>query len=223
MSKRKDRHRVEQLLASVVEIAADEEVTIPDEVLRASPDLARVLVQEGKRELVRMKKFRFVLLHEWIVQHISPCRIADIGGGKGLLAYLLNQSGWQATVIDPLPQALPTKYKDLATGQQIQIDPSAAVPRLDRAFTPELARDFDLLIALHAHGCNLLLIDAAASYKRQVILLPCCIIAEPLIPAAGVHWLQCVADYAKSRDFIIEPFRLNFKGQNIGLHLIPAG
>jgi hypothetical protein len=96
------------------------------------------------------------------------------------------------------------------------------VPRLDHVFTPEMARDFDLLIALHAHGCNIMLIDAAAAYRRQVILLPCCIIAEPLTPVAGVHWLQCVADYAKSRGFAVEPFRLNFKGQNIGLYLTPA-
>ena len=222
MSKRKDRRETEQLYASVVEIAMDEDAAIPDEVLRASKDLAQVLVPGDKRELPRMKKFRFQLLHEWIVQHIQPCRAADIGGGKGLLAYLLNRSGWQTTVIDPVHQALPVKYKDLVTDKQIRIDPSAAVPRLDRIFVPDMARDYDLLIALHAHGCNILIIDAAAEYHRRVILLPCCIIDEPLIPAAGIHWLQCVTDYAKSRGFSVQPFRLNFKGQNIGLYLTPA-
>lgn len=223
MSKRKDRQGAEQLFARVVGMATDEDATISDEVLRASADLARVLIPEGKRELVRMKKFRFQLLHAWIVARMAPCRVADIGGGKGLLAYLLGQSGWQGTVIDPVQQGLPTKYKDLATDRQIHIDPSATVPRLDNMFAAEMARDFDLLLALHAHGCNIMLIDAAATYHRQVIVLPCCIIDEPLIPAAGVHWLQCVADYAKSRGFTVEPFRLNFKGQNIGLYLTPAG
>lgn len=219
MGKRKDKKAAEQLFASVMRIAADEDVTITDEALRASPDLERVLEPNGKRELTRMKKFRFQLLHEWIVEHIAPCRVADIGGGKGLLAHLLCRSGWQATVIDPVHQALPTKYKDLATEGQVRIDPSATVPRLDRPFAPEMAANFDLLIALHAHGCNIMIIDAAAAHHHQVILLPCCIIDEPLTCAAGVHWLQCVADYAKSRGFTVEPFRLNFKGQNIGLHL----
>jgi len=222
MAKRKDRQGAEQLFTRVVEVVADDGATISDEALRASADLARVLPPEGKRELPLMKKFRFQLLHEWIVRHLAPCRVADIGGGKGLMAYLLNRSGWQATVIDPVKQALPTKYKDLATGKQVHIDPTATVPRLDRAFTPEMARDFDLLIALHAHGCNIMLIDTAAACRRRVILLPCCIIDEPLIPAAGVHWLQCVADYANSRGFAVEPFRLNFKGQNIGLYLTPV-
>jgi hypothetical protein len=222
MSKRKDRKNVEDLFARVAEIAMDEDATISDEALRASADLVGVLGPEGKRELVRMKKFRFQLLHEWMVQHVAPCRVADIGGGKGLMAYLLTLSGWQATVIDPVHQPLPTKYKDLATNRQVRIDPSATVPRLDQPFAPEMARDFDLLIAMHAHGCNIMLIDAAAEYGRQVILLPCCIIDEPLVPPAGVHWLQCVADYAKGRGFSVEPFRLNFKGQNIGLYLTPA-
>ncbi len=222
MSKRKDRQAAEQLFARVVGIAAGEEAAIPDEALRASADLAPMLAPEDRRELTRMKKFRFQLLHQWIVQHIAPCRVADIGGGKGLMAYLLGQSGWQARVIDPVHQALPTKYKDLATDRQVHIDPSATVARLDRVFAPEMARDFDLLIALHAHGCTIMMIDAAAAYRCQVILLPCCIIDEPLIPPAGVHWLQCVADYAKSRGFTVAPFRLNFSGQNIGLYLTPA-
>lgn len=221
MSKRKDRLRTEQLLERVKGIAAGEDAIIPDEELRASADLARVIVPDGQRELVRMKKFRFVLLHEWIAQHIAPCRVADIGGGKGLLAYLLEQSGWRSCVIDPIYQDLPTKYKKLATGQQVHIDPAATVTRSDRAFEAEMARDFDLLIALHAHGCNIMVIDAAAQYRKQVILLPCCIIDEPLIPPVGIHWLQCVADYAKKQGFSVDPFRLNFKGQNIGLHLVP--
>jgi hypothetical protein len=223
MSKRKEKLAAEERFARVMVMAADEDATIADEALRASADLARVILPAGKRELTRMKKFRFQLLHAWIAAQLAPCRVADIGGGKGLLAYLLGQSGWQATVIDPLHQALPSKYKNMATDRQMHIDPSASVPHLDRIFAPGMARDFDLLIALHAHGCNIMMIDAAATYRRQVIVLPCCIIDEPLLPAAGVHWLQCVADYAKSRGFTVEPFRLNFKGQNIGLYLTPAG
>ena len=222
MSKRKDRLEARQLFTRVLDSTAGEDAAISAEALRASADLARVLESAETHELPRMKKFRFQLLHAWIVQHHAPCRVADIGGGKGLLAYLLTGSGSPATVIDPVHQALPTKYKDLLTDRQVHIAPSATVPHLDRCFDPEMARDFDLLITLHAHGCNLMLIDAAATYHRQVILLPCCIIDEPLIPAPGVHWLQCVADYAKSRGFTVEPFRLNFKGQNIGLYLTPV-
>ena len=58
----------------------------------------------GTTELRKMKKFRFQLLHRWLVGHCEPCRVGDVAGGKGLLTYLLQNSGWQAVVIDPLDQ-----------------------------------------------------------------------------------------------------------------------
>lgn len=223
MSKRKERHSRQALFERVAQIAAGSghgDAPIPDAVLASSKDLARLLtpLPGAQRELPKMKKFRFQLLSAWIRETLPPCRVADIGGGKGLLAYLLNQAGWQATVIDPVRQALPEKYKDLRADRQVRIAATETVPRLDLPFAPEMARDFDLLVAMHAHGCNLALIDAAAQHRRSVVLLPCCVIGEPLHPPAGTHWLPCVADYATRKGLVLEPFRLNFKGQNIGLY-----
>ena len=48
MGKRKDSKASARLFASVVKIAADEDETISDEVLRASPDLGKVLETGGK-------------------------------------------------------------------------------------------------------------------------------------------------------------------------------
>jgi hypothetical protein len=170
-----------------------------------------------------MKKFRFQLLHQWLIAKHAPCRVADVGGGKGLLAYLLQESGWRATVIDPISQPLPPKYKDLTLDRQVKVPPTASVPHDDRPFAPEMAANFDLLVAMHAHGCNMLLLEACATYHRPVLLLPCCIIHEPILPPQGVHWLQCVVDEALRRGLTVEPFRLNFKGQNIGLYVRGGG
>jgi hypothetical protein len=237
MSKRKQRNQDRQLYESVLAISAGSSISlesddrddvssghesgpISDDILLQSKDLSRVLatVTQGKRELTKMKKFRFQLLHQWMQEQIEPCRVADIGGGKGLLSHLLNQSGWQSTVVDPVWQGLPTKYKDLQSNRQVQVSATETVNRRTSCFESEMAQDYDLLVAMHAHGCNIQLIDAAAHYGRGFLVLPCCIINEPLYPSPGMHWLQCVADYAKSRGFLIEPFRLNFKGQNIGLY-----
>jgi SAM-dependent methyltransferase len=240
MSKKKDRRRQAALYAEIRRLAgsraADEAETGEDgngqntnshpaaplsaAELAAWPQLAG-LAEATPRPLLR--KFRFQLLHRWIVTNLSPGRVADVGGGKGLLAYLLQRSGWQATVIDPQPQALPLHYKDLASGRRVRIPSAAAVARLAQPFTAPMAQEFDLLVALHAHGCNLLLLEAAATYRRQVILLPCCLIDEPLIPPPGVPWIQAVADYARRLGLQITPFRLNFKGQNIGLYTRPPG
>lgn len=240
MSKRKDRRNSALLFDRLAQSASPERTDEPEdseeteagednppghsdapvseETLAASRELACLVTPPGaKRVLPKMKKFRFQLLHAWLTAQFAPCRVADVGGGKGLIGYLLQQSGWEATVVDPISQPLPAKYKDLVTGRQVRIAETERVPRRDTEFTTEMASDFDLLVAMHAHGCNILLLDAAARYRRPVVLLPCCIIHEPVVPAPGVHWLQCVVDEATSRGLTVEPFRLNFKGQNIGL------
>jgi hypothetical protein len=166
----------------------------------------------------RMKKFRFQLFHEWLVAEIAPCRVADIGGGKGLLTYLLRKSHWQATVIDPVHQELPTKYKDIHTKKRILIPVSDKVPRINRVFNPAIAGRFDLLLGLHAHGCNIQIIDASAANDIGFVLMPCCVIDEPLYPVHGITWVQSLTDYAIRQGFQVRPFQLAFSGQSIGIY-----
>jgi hypothetical protein len=145
MSRRKTRERNQQVYSQLVEMrqAAAPDVDDDDEI--DSP-------QHGSN---KMKKFRFQLLHEWLISETKPCRIADIGGGKGLLTHLLRNSGWDAVVIDPEYQELPRKYKDFHTQKRIRIPVDLKIPRISRKFEPFMAGQFDLLIGLHAHGCNI--------------------------------------------------------------------
>ena len=190
----------------------------------APPSLADLGLEEpesGRKsgeELTKLKRFRFQLLHKWLTAHFDPCRVADIGGGKGLLTYLLRQSGWDATVIDPHRQSLPTRFKDLETGQRFRIDREESVPRLNRSFEPSMATEFDLLVGMHAHGCNLTVIEAARAGGCDIVLIPCCVIDEPATPPRNVHWLPWLANQAEGAGFLTEFFRLNFKGQSIGFH-----
>lgn len=188
------------------------------------PSLAELGLEEpamGRRsgdQLPKLKRFRFQLFHRWLTAKFEPCRVADIGGGKGLLTYLLRQSGWEGTVIDPHSQDLPSKYKDLDSGQRVRIAAGESVPRLDRPFEPAMAADFDLLVGMHAHGCNLLIIESAKVCNKGFVLMPCCVIDEPATPPPDVHWLPWLAGQAEQAGFRIEYFKLNFKGQAIGIH-----
>lgn len=170
--------------------------------------------------LPRLKRFRFQLLHQWLVCNVAPCKVADIGGGKGLLSYLLICSGWQATVIDPGAQRLPEKYKDILTNTRVNIPLNETVPYIMSEFIPRLAQGYDLLIGLHAHGCNVKIIDAATEYGCGFVIFPCCIINEPFVPPPGIHWLESLAEYAIRKGHTVKPFRINFKGQNIGLYAL---
>jgi len=221
MGKRQSKSRADAIYAKLEKIAAlppghaDEEVTGLDRL--ANQPIQQVA---DTSKFPRMKKFRFQLLHRWLVETFEPCRAADIGGGKGLLSYLLIQSGWQATVIDPVSQPLPEKYKDIITGERVRIPPLTRLPAINAEFEETMAEDFDLLIGLHAHGCNVKIIDAAARYGCGFIIFPCCVIAEPFYPPLGVHWLESLAGYALRQGHWIRPIRLNFKGQNIGLMVV---
>jgi hypothetical protein len=214
--KRKDRLRADNLYWSL------EAISSPQDGDENTESLVAVQGQEVERiadssRLPRLKRFRFQLLHQWLVHNFKPCRAADIGGGKGLLSYLLILSGWQATVIDPHFQPLPEKYKDIVTHTRLKIDPQFRIPCISAPFDTQHARGFDLLIGMHAHGCNAKIIDAAAEVGCGFVLFPCCVIDEPFVPPPGVHWLASLADYAVQQGHDVKPFRLNFKGQNIGI------
>ena len=216
MTKRKHRREKAQLFQALIQQANP---TTNSHMPLSHGDVA---VRPAGGELTKMKKFRFQLMHDWIVARLPEGRVADVGGGKGLLAYLLQKSGWAATVIDPVDQPLPPKYKDLRLNRRVKLSPTETVPRITREFAPEMADSYDLLVSMHAHGCNIQLIDVAAATGKPVILLPCCIIDEPLLPAPGQHWIACVVDYALNKNLSVEPFQLNFRGQNIGLYIHSA-
>ena len=218
MSKKHDQEYGAALFESLQQIAAGNRQYPPTPPVPVPHPLS--LYPPRPRELRKMKKFRFQLLHRWLVERFEPCRAADIGGGKGLLAYLLQESGWETAVIDPTPQSLPDKFKNITTGQRIRTPANARVRHINREFDGTMAHEFDLLIGMHAHGCNAQIITAAAELGCGFILFPCCVIDEPFYPPIGTTWLESVADYAVRQGHHIYPFRLNFKGQNVGLAAI---
>lgn len=164
-----------------------------------------------------MKKFRFQLLSDWIADHFMPGRVADVGGGKGMLAYLLARQGFDAVVIDPMEQPLPDKFKDLRTGARVRIGSSVAVPRISEPFTEELGAGFDMLVALHSHGSNIAVIDVCARHPVVGVILPCCVIDEPQVPPVGENWFTWLVEFARRRGLSVELFALNFSGQNVGM------
>jgi hypothetical protein len=155
-------------------------------------------------DLPKMKKFRFQLLAGWIADTFPPCTVADVGGGKGLLAHHLGLAGFRAEVVDPVDQPLPPRYRDLTTGRR-------RVP-----FGPALGRRYDLLVALHAHGCNLAVLDTVAEAGNSCVVLPCCVVNEPAAPGPGQNWFMWLADQASGRGLAPEFFALNFRGQHVG-------
>ncbi|TDJ40425.1 MAG: methyltransferase domain-containing protein [Gammaproteobacteria bacterium] len=170
----------------------------------------------GER-LLKPKRFRFQLLSDFIATTFdTSMRVLDVGGGKGLLTYLLRQQGYAACVVEPEFQILPGKYKDLRTNRRVKIPKDETVPRISANFAVQHAKDFDLLIGLHAHGSNLKMLEAAARYGKPCVLMPCCVIGEPTTPTPGESWFKWLVMKAEEAGLGVEYFYLNFKGQNVG-------
>lgn len=171
-------------------------------------------VMKSKRRL--NNKFRFQLLQQWLTTRYKPAKVLDVGGGKGLLTYLLNKNGWKATVVDPAVTDYLTKYKDIETDKRVLLADNEieSFPRIVGIFKEEMAKNFDLLIGLHAHGSNLQIINAVKKYDKDFLLLPCCVIDEPLVKKPNIDWLESLIEYAKGKGFDAKRDILNFKGQN---------
>lgn len=162
-------------------------------------------------------QFRFQLIAKWLTETYPPRKALDVGGGKGLLAFLLNQNGWEARVVDPVDQKLNWKFKDLNTGKRVKIE-DESVPRITQGFTKDLAAEADLLIGLHAHGSNMAIIEACAEMKKDFVLFPCCVVDEPIEKRANVNWMDSLEEYAKSLGHDVKRVKLNFVGQDVGLY-----
>lgn len=165
----------------------------------------------------RPKKFRSQIVAQWLIDTFEPCKVADVGGGKGLLCYLLQQNGWDATVIDPEYQDLPAKYTSLDK-KRIKIPVSSSVPHITEPFTEEMTTDFDLLIGLHVHGSCMKIIKSCAEQKKDFILLPCCVIDEPIEKLPNIDWRESLETYAQSLGHDVKTVKFGFMGKDIALY-----
>lgn len=165
-------------------------------------------------------QFCFQVIAAWLADNYGPRKALDVGGGKGLLAYLLNLRGWDVSVVDPVDQPLPPKYKDIVTNKRILITDRTQVKRITAPFEQDLAQDFDLLIGLHAHGSNIKILDAAAKYRQDFLILPCCVIDEPVEVRGGINWMDSLEAYAKNLGLPVKRKQFNFVRQSTALYSI---
>ena len=163
-------------------------------------------------------QFRFQVIAQWLTENYTPRKAADVGGGKGLLAYLLNKQGWDVTVIDPINQPLPPKYKDISLNKRVLISPQEKVKRIDLPFQEDMGKDYDLLIGLHAHGSNIKIINTCAQNGKDFLLLPCCVIDEPIEVQANINWFDSLEKYAQQLNIPVQRNTFNFVRQSTALY-----
>ena len=146
-------------------------------------------------------------------------RVVDVAGGHGLLAHamlLLDDSSPEAHVVDPkVPRSAPALHDAIIS----------AWPRLRGRvrYVPSDIREFPLAstdVLVSSHACGALtdvVLDAAASARATVAVLPCCHDLGRSDTGALAGWL----DGAMAID-VVRATRLEAKGYRVRTQTIPS-
>ena len=104
--------------------------------------------------------------------------------------------------------------------KRVLIPSSDKVKRITAPFEEDMAKDFDLLIGLHAHGSNIKILNVAAKHKKDFLILPCCVIDEPIEVKGGINWMNYLEDYAIKLGLPVKRHTFNFVRQSSALYSI---
>ncbi|HEY2117087.1 MAG TPA: hypothetical protein VGJ51_18455 [Candidatus Angelobacter sp.] len=124
--------------------------------------------------------------------------IADVAGGQGMLARLLNKRyNYECEVIDTRTHTL------------------RGVTARNEEFAPSMAAYYDLIISIHADEATRPVAEAAL--VRPTILVPCCNFWSPE-KLGQEELLQAIEKFYQEQGIFWERIRFNFNGpKNVGL------
>lgn len=161
---------------------------------------------------------------KFIIDNYKPCSVLDVSGGKGVLSYLLNQAGFDCTVVDPLYQTLPNKFRkdcyDKSKGRYLlNSEEIKYLKYIKDIFRPEMVKDFDLIVGLHAHGCMYHILEQCKILDKSFILIPCCNVSEPIYKPKNINWNVFIKDIAESIfKENLKVVNLDFIGNNLTIY-----
>jgi hypothetical protein len=179
--------------------------------------IARVVCRVGK--LPRKELFEAWEVARRVRRSHRGGRIVDVAGGHGLLAHvmlLLDDSSPEALVVDPVtPPNAPLLHTGIVAEWPRLQDRVTAVPSDIREFP---LTSSDIVVSSHAcGGLTDIVLDAAASVRATVAVLPCCHDLDQWGPGALTGWL----DGAMAID-VRRAMRLEANGYHVRTQTIPS-
>ena len=129
--------------------------------------------------------------------------IADVAGGQGLLARILNKKyNYAAEVIDPRGNVI------------------IGVPYKQIAYSPEMAGFYDLIVGLHPDAAMRAVAESAL--YRPILLVPCCNEWDKTRKLGSRELVQAIIDYLDSNDIPNEIVSFDIaKPKNVGIITMP--
>ena len=144
---------------------------------------------------------RFEIVADHIYRHYgsSVRYIADVAGGQGLLARILNKKyNYLAEVIDPRGYAL------------------KGVSARQCEYTAEMADYYDLIVGLHPDEATRSVVES--SLKRPVLIIPCCNFWDKTQKLGAKELIAAICGYLKDNGVPHQLITFNIKKpKNIGI------
>lgn len=143
-------------------------------------------------------RFRFRTFAEFIREQFPEARrIADVAGGRGLLAVELMRLGLSPTVIEPRHvDRLPRKVRKRFQVEAIRGGKLPSVARVERPVEDADLAAFDLVVALHPDEATEPTIRRAVALQKPFAVVPCCVMPTDGIQRTFDEWLSYLASLA---------------------------
>lgn len=151
---------------------------------------------------------RFDLFANLIQSNFPPTlypNVADIAGGKGVLAYELRCRGYKSITFDKRRRAS-------------NVIRAYAFRHL--YFGPTVKEGFSLLVGMHPDEATDVIIVEAAKRSTPFVICPCCVKPSAVQYFGDYNyqnWLKHLEKLAKSKGYDIEQTRLKMNGKAICL------
>ena len=128
--------------------------------------------------------------------------IADVAGGQGMLARLLNKRGYEAEVIDPRGW------------------PLVGVANRQEKYSASMADYYDLIVGLHPDEALREVVDSAK--VRPAVVVPCCNFWTRDEKLGKDELLEAIEQYCQAEHIGCKQVTLTFSGpKNVALMLEP--
>lgn len=139
---------------------------------------------------------RFEVVADVISEYFGKdiCYIADVAGGQGMLARVLNKRGYETEVIDPRGYTL--------TG----VKPRAV------EYLAEMADYYDLIVGLHPDQALRPVVESAE--MRPVLVVPCCNFWDSTRKLGRDALLAEIEQYFRSNHVNYSRLEFDFEGPN---------
>lgn len=157
---------------------------------------------------------RFHLFSELVTRNLKPSefhRLADVAGGKGVLAKKLRKSGFKEVV---------TFDKRKLRGKGKKSD----LGFRNTWFTYEERDSFDAVVAMHPDQGTDHAILYAARRRVPAIVCPCCVLPHAASYKGPKHfdkWIMHLKDLAEGHSLTTQEAQLPMRGRNLVLIMRP--